>query len=155
MIDEKDFRQALGRFATGVTIVTVEHEGNIRGITVSAFMSLSLEPPLVAICIDKNAQAHTPLVRAERYGVSVLAADQTSISNHFAGMPNLEDDPFTKVQDMPVIAEALATIICTVDANYDVGDHTLLVGRVTHLQWREDAEPLLYYRGRYGDFDQQ
>jgi flavin reductase (DIM6/NTAB) family NADH-FMN oxidoreductase RutF len=155
MIDAKDFRQALGRFATGVTIVTVEHEGHIRGITVSAFMSLSLEPPLVAICIDKNAQAHLPLLHAKRYGVSVLASDQTSISNHFAGMPSLEDDPFTTVQDMPVIADALATIICTVDATHDTGDHTLFVGRVTHLEWREDAEPLLYYRGRYGDFGQQ
>jgi flavin reductase (DIM6/NTAB) family NADH-FMN oxidoreductase RutF len=155
MIDAKDFRQALGRFATGVTIVTVEHEGHIRGITVSAFMSLSLEPPLVAICIDKNAQAHLPLLHAKRYGVSVLASDQTSISNHFAGMPSLEDDPFTIVQDMPVIADALATIICTVDATHDTGDHTLFVGRVTHLEWREDAEPLLYYRGRYGDFGQQ
>ena len=155
MIDANNFRHALGRFATGVTVVTVVHEGSIRGITVSAFMSLSLEPPLVAICIDKNAQAHTPLMQAERYGVSVLTSDQANISNHFAGMPNLEDDPFERVQDMPVIANALATILCTVEASHDVGDHTLFVGRVTHLDWREDAEPLLYYRGRYGDFNQQ
>lgn len=155
MIDANNFRQALGRFASGVTVVTVEHEDSIRGITVSAFMSLSLEPPLVAICIDKNAQAHTPLLQAERYGVSVLSRDQANISNHFAGMPNLEDDPFTHVHAMPVIADALATILCTIEAAHDVGDHTLFVGRVTHLAWREDAEPLLYYRGRYGDFDQR
>ncbi|MEM6431302.1 MAG: flavin reductase family protein [Deinococcota bacterium] len=148
MSNPQDFRHTLGRFATGVTVITVQHEGITRGITVSAFMSLSLEPPLVGVCIDKHAQAHATLLATKQYGVSILREGQADVSTHFAGHPSLADDPFTDVHGMPLIADALAHIICDVDAQHDVGDHTFFVGRVTHLAWY-DGEPLLYSQGSY------
>jgi flavin reductase (DIM6/NTAB) family NADH-FMN oxidoreductase RutF len=151
MSNPQDFRHTLGRFATGVTVVTVQHENTTRGITVSAFMSLSLDPPLVGICIDKCAQAHNTLLSAQHYGVSILRAEQADVSTHFAGRPTLANDPFVDVQGMPLIDKALAHIICDIDAQHDVGDHTFFVGRVTHLAWY-DGEPLLYSQGSYRYF---
>ncbi|MEM7735249.1 MAG: flavin reductase family protein [Deinococcota bacterium] len=148
MSNPQDFRHALGRFATGVTVVTVQHEGTTRGITVSAFMSLSLEPPLVGVCIDKRAQAHAALLGTKQYGVSILRANQADVSTHFAGQPMLNEDPFIDFNGLPVINNALAHISCQIDAQHDAGDHTFFVGNVQHLAWY-DGEPLLYSQGSY------
>ena len=151
-IDAQDFRNTLGRFASGVTVVTMQSDDgldtSVRGITVSAFMSLSLEPPLVAVCIDKNANAHEPLVQSTHYGVSILNHTQSDISNHFAGRPSELDINFERVEGFPVIQDALAHLVCRIVAQHDVGDHDLFVGQIEHLRYR-DADPLLYFSGRY------
>ncbi len=151
-IEPREFRNALGKFATGITVVTVTaHEGDeaVRGITVNAFMSLSLVPPLVAVCIDKRANAHARLLESDIYGVSILAAEQRAHSNTFAGMPAEGLEPaFERLGEAMVLEGALSQLACRVRQVVDAGDHTLFIGEVEALNYRE-GEPLLYYGGRY------
>lgn len=149
MIDQRTFRDALGRFATGVTVVTMETESGPNGITVNAFLSLSLEPPLVGVSIDRSAGAHDSLERAGRYGVSVLDEGQRPLSERFAGMAVAPTFRWERLGDAPVLAGALVQLDCRIVAAHATGDHTLFVGEVEHASLRE-GEPLLYYRGRYG-----
>lgn len=150
MIDPRLFRNALGRFATGVTVVTMRAGGETYGITVNAFMSVSLKPPLVAICIDQRANAHETLQEVERYGVSVLRAEQEALSDRFAGRPvDLgESDPFVEIDGFPLVAGALAQLLCRVVDVHEAGDHTLFIGEVERALLAEGA-PLLYFGGRY------
>jgi flavin reductase (DIM6/NTAB) family NADH-FMN oxidoreductase RutF len=162
-IDSDEFRQTLGRFPTGVTVVTFKlpdagafagaPHGGVHGITVSSFTSLSLTPPLVGVAIGHKARAHTLLPALARYGVSVLAADQAVVSDHFAGRPvALDGDPFEQLDGHPVLHGAVAQLVCTVVNQVPVGDHTLVVGRVDHARVTE-AGSLAYVRGRYGRID--
>lgn len=119
------------------------------GITVNAFLSLSLEPPLVAVSIDKRARAHATLVRSERFGVSVLAADQADVSDHFAGRPvALNGVPYEEYEGFPVIRGAIAQLVLRTEQQVDVGDHTLFVGRVEALRYADGA-PLVYFGSAY------
>lgn len=156
----REFRDALGRFATGVTVVTMhvraadgtEEGGSYRtyGITVNAFMSVSLDPPLVAISIDKKARAHATLQGAERFGVSVLAAGQQVLSDLFAGRPVEEPlQPFEQLAGFPVLRGALAQLVCSAYQEHEVGDHTIFVGKVEALRHAEGT-PLLFFKGQYG-----
>lgn len=150
-VDPIDFRAALGCFPSGVTVVTfADGPTGVHGITVSSFMSLSLHPPLVGVAIGRSARAHAMALAAPRFGVSVLAADQARLSDHFAGRPvPLEGDPFEALEGHAVVAAAAAQLVCDVVDRVAVGDHTLVVGRVeaTRLQ---AAASLAYQRGRYG-----
>lgn len=150
MIDPREYRNALGRFATGVTVVTMEDRGVPYGITVNAFLSASLVPPMIAICIDRRANAHATLFDVERFAVSILNADQRDISERFAGRPDPEGDPYVRVYGLPMIAGALAHLACRIEDRVAAGDHTLFVAAVEYLDYREDGTPLLYYRGNYG-----
>ena len=148
-MDAKTFRDALGRFATGVTVVGMHTPDGPRGITVNAFASLSLSPPLVGVSIDHGAGAHAALQASERYGVSVLAADQREISDRFAGR---DVDPPLAWEDLagaPVLGGALVHLGCRIVDRVVTGDHTLFVGEVEGAAVRDGA-PLLYHRGRYG-----
>jgi len=159
-IDSDQFRQTLGRFPTGVTVVTFEVPDGpsggapggttVHGITVSSFTSLSLTPPLVGVAIGKKARAHGMLAGLSRYGVSVLAADQMAVSDHFAGRPvPLDADPFERLDGHPMLRGAVAQMLCVVVDQVQVGDHTFVVGRVDHARVTE-AGSLAYVRGRYG-----
>jgi flavin reductase (DIM6/NTAB) family NADH-FMN oxidoreductase RutF len=145
------FRSTLGRFPTGVTVVTISlPDGGVHGITVSSFMSLSLEPPLVGVAIGERSRAHAMLPALARYGVSILAADQAPISDHFARRPvALPDDPFEILDGQPVIRAAVAQLVCLVVNQVPVGDHMLVVGRVEQVRLTADA-PLAYLAGGYG-----
>lgn len=147
-IDPQQFRNALGRFATGITVVTIPHDGEVHGITVNAFMSVSLEPPLVLISIDKQAKAHQLLLSSSHYGVSVLNERQVHESNRFAGRPAEGRAQFVTKEGFPLLAGALAQLICRITERYAVGDHTLFVGQVEHLAWQDDR-PLLYFASEY------
>lgn len=149
MIDERTFRDALGRFATGVTVVSMDTDGGPRGITVSAFLSLSLEPPLVGVSIDAAAGAHGSLEQAERYGVSILSKRQRELSDRFAGRPLERPIPWERLGGVPVLADALVQLDCRIVDRHVTGDHTLFVGRIDTALTR-DGEPLLYHQGRYG-----
>lgn len=145
----REFRNALGRFATGITVVTTVVDGTVRGMTANAFLSVSLEPPLVLVSVANKAHMHGYLQRSGRYGVSVLTADQEEYSQHFAGIgaPDLQPQ-FVQVDGMPLLAESLAHLIVTVTDVHLAGDHTLYIGQVDYLQaW--DGKPLLYFQGRY------
>ena len=142
-----EFRRTMGRFATGVTVVSMlAEEGAARngsaerrrrafGITVNAFMSVSLEPPLIAISIDKAAHAHATLASADRFAVSVLAEEQRHLSDHFAGRrvdPGL--DPFVALAGFPVVDGAVAHIVCRSHDAFEAGDHTIFIGEVEALR---------------------
>lgn len=148
MIDPREFRATLGRFATGVTVVTMLREGEAYGITVNAFMSVSLKPPLVAIAIDERANAHPTLLESDRFGVSILRHDQEGLSNLFAGYPSEAEPSWVEVDGIPLVAGAIGHIVCRITAQHEAGDHTIFVGHVEHLA-HDEGKPLLYFRGTY------
>lgn len=153
-IDPVSFRAALGSFPTGVTVVTLQDAaGTVHGITVSSFMSLSLTPPLVGVAIAHKARAHALASQRPRFAVSVLAAHQSDVSDHFAARPvDLAPDPFEDLADHAVLRGAAAHMVCEVVDRVDTGDHLLIVGRVEAAVVHE-APSLAYQRGRYGRFD--
>src|SRR5262245_36373763 len=128
VIDPMLFRRVMGSFASGVTVVTTVADGQVRGMTVSAFMSGSLAPPLCVISIRKAARMHPLLIAAGHFGVSILAKAQERVSKHFAGapMPDLVPD-LTWAGRTPLLANASAVIAAELAAQYDCGDHTLHV----------------------------
>ncbi len=149
MIDSREFRRTLGRFATGVTVVTMRAGPETYGITVNAFMSVSLKPPLVAVSLDKRANAHETLRESDRFGVSILSAEQETLSDHFAGrlgqrLPN----PFEEFHGFPVIRGALGHLVCRSFDVTDAGDHSIFLGEVEALK-SVGGRPLLYFEGRY------
>lgn len=151
-IDPAAFRNTLGRFATGITVVTTVNEGKIHGMTANAFLSVSLDPPLVLVSVDRRAHLHGMLGQGSRYGVSILNHTQQAHSQHFAGFGAQDLEPeFTWIGDIPLLVGALAHIVARVVDAHPAGDHTLFIGQVEHLAWW-DGEPLLYFRGQYGDF---
>jgi flavin reductase (DIM6/NTAB) family NADH-FMN oxidoreductase RutF len=153
-VSETEFRSALGRFASGVTVVTArDARGNPKGITVSSFASLSLAPPLVLIAIGKEAFAHEALSGTDRFAVNVLSEAQEAISRKFA-MSAGTVDQFAGVPtrrgagDVPLLDDALATIECRIVERYPGGDHTIFVGEVDAVA-TGDGLPLLYFTGQY------
>lgn len=150
-IDRDAFRSALGRFATGVTVVTTIHEdGSPHGMTANAFVSVSLDPPLVLVSLDRNARMHDLLGVSDRYGISVLAEHQEPVSSHFARRAGGAVEPrFSWKDGLPFVDGALAQLGCRVVDRHPAGDHTLYIGRVEHLR-HDSGRPLLFYTGRYG-----
>jgi flavin reductase (DIM6/NTAB) family NADH-FMN oxidoreductase RutF len=145
----RELRQVMGRFATGVTVVTTTHRDTIHGMTANAFLSVSLRPPLVLVSLGRCRMSEM-LPRTGRYGVSVLACDQEDFAAHFAGQRISPVDPqFVWHKDLPLLDGALAHIGCRVVDVHAAGDHVLWIGEVEHLHHR-DGEPLLFYTGRFG-----
>ena len=143
----------MGRFATGVTVVTIDkQDGGVHGMTANAFMSVSLNPPLVLLSVAKTAAMHGYMQTCGQFGISFLRAEQAEVSNHFAGRPDASVGDtlvYGRLAGTPVLERSLARIACRRWAVYDGGDHTLFVGEVIDLQ-ADEGEPLLYFRGRYG-----
>lgn len=151
-IDPDTFRRALGHFASGVTVVTATN-GDVRhGITVSSFCSLSLEPPLVLICIDRTTGSHELIKAAGTFAVNILAEESQDLSQLFASR---SPDKFASVAfhagqtGAPLLDEALATIECRLYDQLPGGDHSIFVGEVIATEIRDERAPLLYYRSRY------
>lgn len=151
------FRAALGRFASGVTVITVpKREDEIHGMTASAFCSVSLQPPLVLVCIDHLAETYLHVREIGRFGVSILREEQEALSEFFAD-PERNPDAAYRLgieyrymkSGMPVLKNVLANLDCEVVNAYDGGDHTIFVAEVKETEVAEGA-PLLYFRGRYG-----
>jgi flavin reductase (DIM6/NTAB) family NADH-FMN oxidoreductase RutF len=148
-MDPRECRNAFGRFATGITVVTTVHEGEIYGMTANSFCSVSLDPPLVLIAADHGTVWHEKVSQSRRYGVSVLSAEQGDLSNHFAGRPQEGlEIPFVWKNDMPLLDGAIAHLVCRVVDSHPAGDHTLHIGQVEYLDYR-DGDPLLFYTGTY------
>ncbi|HMG35689.1 MAG TPA: flavin reductase family protein [Blastocatellia bacterium] len=150
-VDKDEFRNAMSRFASGVTVVTAVNEGRPWGMTVSAFSSVSLEPPLVLVCIDKKASGHSCLAEGCNFAVNVLSEEQEHLSRRFA---TRDADRFSEVaytvrdSGVPLIDEAIAKIECRVVQAYPGGDHTIVVGEVVSTEVAE-GKPLAYFRGGY------
>lgn len=141
-------RTCLGRFVTGVTVVTVRSGDVVHGATVNAFMSVSLDPPLVMVSLDRRSRA-CALLDGSEFGVNVLGADQEHLAMQFAGRPSLSDDevPWDDRGDAPKLAGTSAYFSCEPWAAYDGGDHVLYVGRVRALECSE-REPLVFHKGK-------
>ncbi len=150
-IDNAHFRQVMGHFASGVTVVTTLVRDTPYGLTVSSFTSLSLVPPLVAICVDRSTAGHDAISSSGIYAVNILAQQQEHLSRQFASR---EANKFASVgyvlseNGLPLLEGALATVECRLWASYDGGDHTIFVGEVLAADC-QDATPLVYFRRGY------
>jgi flavin reductase (DIM6/NTAB) family NADH-FMN oxidoreductase RutF len=158
LLDATQFRRVVGRFTTGVTVATTVLDGRQRAMTANSFASVSLDPPLVLICVDKTARFHDEVLRAKVFGISVLGDQHEPASRHFA-IRGGNDDP-TRFVGVPhevgpatgcvLLSEALATLECRVYASHPGGDHTIVVGEVLRVGERSEAgAPLLYFEGAY------
>ena len=156
MIDTDTFRAVLGRFASGVTVVTTRDAGGAdHGLTVSAFSSLSLVPPLVLVCIDHGSSVHPVLSAASHFVVNVLASGQEALSRRFSGSdPNRFDGiGYTRgVTGAAILDDVHAHLECRIARHFDEGDHTIFVGQVEAAE-TGDGRPLLYYRGGYATLE--
>jgi flavin reductase (DIM6/NTAB) family NADH-FMN oxidoreductase RutF len=144
------FRRTLGMFATGVTVITTQDGEQVHGMTVNAFMSVSLRPPLVVISVDRRAKMHALLHEGRRYGISVLADEQRALSDRFAGRTGegTEEVEFDVVHETPLVRGALAHLVARVVRSNWGGDHSLFVGQVEYARYGE-GQPLLFQGGRY------
>ena len=142
-------RKTLGMFATGVTVITTLKGEQVHGMTANAFMSVSLEPPLVLISVDRNTKMCGFLHEGSHYGVSVLCESQAKLSDRFAGRP-CDDCPnpqFNLVRETPLVDGALAHFVARVEKSYWGGDHSLFLGRVEYAR-QGPGTPLLFHGGR-------
>lgn len=147
----KALRQTLGMFATGVTVITTRVGEQIHGMTANAFMSVSLEPPLVLISVDRRTKMCSLLHEGQSFGVSVLASDQRELSDQFAGRePEGIDPSFEIVHETPLVDGSAAQFVSKVHKSYWGGDHSLFLGKVEYACYDESAQPLLFHGGQYG-----
>ncbi|HEY7139973.1 MAG TPA: flavin reductase family protein [Methylomirabilota bacterium] len=148
--DDRVFRAALGRFATGVIVLTTGPRRRPHAMTANAFMSGSLAPPLVVVSVGRKARMHARLATARRFGVSILDQAQEPASRHFAGQAVAGFAPaFGELDGVPVLAHAAVVIAARIKHRYGCGDHTLYVGEVQKLAVTDPATPLLFYAGKY------
>ena len=149
----REFRNAMGQFASGVVVITVTTDEGPHAMTANAFMSGSLEPPLVVISVAATARMHQWLQHADGFGVSILTSHQEKDSNHFAGRRSSDYAPqIEMLGGTPVIAGAAVRLAADRQYAYPCGDHTLFVGHVRQLQIAppQEVRPLLFYCGKYG-----
>jgi len=146
-------REVMARYPTGVTVVaTRDAEGRMVGLTVNSFASVSLEPPLVLVCVKREANSHDPLVAAGGFTVSVLSKSQRDLAEHFAAAPSTER--FQKVEwapapsGNPVISGSAAWLDCELHDAISAGDHTILLGKPSVVGWTDEV-PLLFHRGAF------
>ena len=147
-MDDRLFRNAMGKFATGVTIIVTEINNEAHGMTANAFMSVSLDPKLVVISIKENARMLSKIQQAKKFSVNILSSSQEEISKIFSGQIQNRQVTFGRLADTPVIPGAIAQIVCEVSAEHVEGDHTLFIGKVIDIQV-EDEDPLLFFNGKY------
>jgi flavin reductase (DIM6/NTAB) family NADH-FMN oxidoreductase RutF len=151
-VGAEEFRRALSQFASGVTVVTTRGaDGHPVGLTVSAFCSVSLNPPLVLVCIDKASSSYPGFLASQAFGVNILAEDQEALSRRFASKEprKFEGVPYREgIAGIPLLEGALAHLECRIVHAYEGGDHTIFVGEVERTNVRE-GQPLLYFRGNY------
>ena len=155
--DDAKFRQVLGHFPTGVTVITAMHEGRPVGLAVGSFASLSLDPPLVLFCPGNQSSSWPKIREAGVFCVNILGGDQEHVCRVFASK---EPDKFSvigyapaPVTGSPRIHDALAWIDCEIEAIHPGGDHDIVIGRVRDLDATDQHGPLVFYRGGYGRFE--
>ncbi|MGH2685848.1 MAG: flavin reductase family protein [Actinomycetota bacterium] len=153
--DAARFRQVLGHFPTGVTVVTAADGEQPVGLAVGSFTSVSLEPPLVAFCPAKTSSSWPKIRAAGHFCVNILAEDQEDVCRAFASKAT---DKFEGLgwrrgtKGVPILTDVLAWIVCHIDAVHDAGDHEVVIGRVIELEVEKESGPLVFYRGGYGRF---
>ncbi len=152
MTDERELRNALGRFATGVTVVTCQGSEGPSGITVNSFSSVSLNPPLVLWNIAKVSNSLQAYLDAEHFAINVLGADQEFLSTHFAMSDHTlwsGIEHTTSATGVPLLPGTLACFECRTHEIHDCGDHHIIIGEIERFHY-EDGQPLLFFAGDYG-----
>lgn len=151
MLDRDTFKEVVSKFASGVTVVTTADDHGYHGVTVSSFCSVSLDPPLVLVCIDKSIQSHDLITSSPAFAVNVLSREQTFLAEQFSGQTPLADPKFSRVPHrisvtgLPLIEESTAWIECDVWRSYDGGDHTIFVGAAQRGELGRQDDPLIYF----------
>lgn len=152
-LDAERLRQLMGHWATGVAVVTSRDETGPRGATTNALTSLSLDPLLMLVCLDRSSNTLEAVRASGRFCINVLAADQEEIARRFAtkvsGEEKVAGVPQEQVEGVPVLGGALAWLVCELERELDGGDHAILLGRPLETGADPDADPLVFYRGRY------
>ena len=154
-LDVTQYRNIIGQFATGVTVVTTAVDGRLHGMTANAITSVSLNPLLLLVCVDKEAHTHDHLSKAGSFTVNILAEDQQAVSVTFAASSEPEEGRLQGVKyrlganGAPIIEGCLSHIECVVTEHTDGGDHTVFIGRVLAAERYREAPPLLFYQGQY------
>ena len=152
-IDAARYRQIAGHFATGVTVITTAHDGWLHGMTANAVTSVSLNPLLLLICVDKTAHAHEQIAKAGRFAVNILTDEQEDISRTFAGDAEPEQGSLRRVahrignHGSPILDDVLAYMECEVVDRCEGGDHTIYIGAVVGGDLVDEGAPLLFFRG--------
>ena len=151
-----DFRKAMGAFATGVTIITVDLEGTVHGMTANAFASVSLDPMLVLVCVDHTTRTHAHLHAKKRFGINVLAEEQRAISEYYARPERTHENAEVEAgarfdrtrHGTPMLHGSLAYLECRLHSAEVAGDHTIFIAEVEDVILRE-GNPLLFFRAKY------
>ncbi|WP_174613476.1 flavin reductase family protein [Virgibacillus ihumii] len=152
-MDSREFRNAMGKFATGITIVTTDYEDDTMGMTVNAFMSVSLAPKLIAISIDEKARMYDKLQKTGKFGISILTEDQQDLAMIFARQKEKDRDiPIIRQDGIPVIDGAIASLSCHVKETAEAGDHMIFIAEVTEMNMNE-GDPIIFYSGKYRSLD--
>jgi flavin reductase (DIM6/NTAB) family NADH-FMN oxidoreductase RutF len=156
-VSPDDFRRALRKFVSGVTIVTVSADGELHGATASSFASVSLEPPLILVCLDKTSHTRELLLKTDSFAVNVLGADQADVARAFSLRGQ---KPFDSLrhhagsQGAPLFDDSIAWIECKTERVVDAGDHDIVIGEVTSCD-ATDSMPLVYYEADYRSLGEQ
>jgi flavin reductase len=150
-ITPAEFRKVLSTFATGVTVVTTQVQGKVHGMTANAFTSVSLNPPLVLVSVTKDAETHQYIQETGKFGISILSAEQSDLSNYYAGKADPEIEAtlvYDYMNDIPVLRTCISSLVCNLWAQYDGGDHTLFVGEVIGQKMLQ-GNPLIFFQSKY------
>ena len=156
-MDSTDFRKICGHYATGITVITTTHKGESHGITVNSFSSVSLNPPLVLFCIDKDARFNVPLSEERSLVINILSENQQEVSNRFASSKLTNKERFRGLATMPehkypVFTDSLGILEAKLQATHDGGDHWIYVAKVSSGQVSKGS-PLIYYGGSYSSLN--
>lgn len=147
-IDPRTYKNALGQFCSGVTVITVRSATVVHGMTATAFSSVSLQPPQVLVCVGNHTRMHRLMSTCDRFGVSILSAHQTAVAAHFAGSAAAQSIAFDDCEGTPVVPGALVQLVNRIEATHAAGDHTIYFGRVITCCTIK-APPLLRFAGEY------
>jgi flavin reductase len=155
-LNPTEFRKAMGAFATGVTIITVDLDGEVHGMTANAFTSVSLDPMLVLVCVDHSTRTHAHLHAKKRFGINVLGEDQRAISEYYARPERTHEHAEAEAgarfdrtsHGTPLLYGALAYLECRLESVQEAGDHSIFIAEVEDVVIRE-GDPLLFFRARY------
>jgi flavin reductase (DIM6/NTAB) family NADH-FMN oxidoreductase RutF len=157
-----EFRKAMGCFATGVTIITLDLDGEVHGMTANAFASVSLDPMLILVCVDHSARTHAHMHAKKRFGINILSEQQREISEHYALAFQTHEHAAEEAgarfdrtaKGTPILHGALAYLECRLQSAEDAGDHTIFIAEVEDVVVRS-GEPLLFFRGKYAKIGEE
>ena len=158
-VDNDLFKELMRRFAAGVTLVTFNENDKFRGLPVSSFCSLSMNPPLVLICIDRKIVSHESLKNSDTFGINICNSEQGKLAWDFANSKVDKNElikslPHTLTDlGTPLLKDSLASMECKITERHDGGDHTIFIGQVENGNFDENAKPLIYYGSGLGEFN--